>query len=224
MTSSSYPLTILTLVIGPDYRRSLATCLESKVAYAKKHGYMYIQGDESDWNRSRPISWSKVPFLLKHLDRLPEGALVWLSDADVLITNPDLPFEKHVLPLMRDDKDLLMTFDSCGHINAGNLVYRNTAWTRDFLKRVWAKDDEVYHIWWENAAIINLLQTNIDDAKKIQVTKEHKRFNAYLRGLEGEPLWTPGDLLVHFAGVYEPTEIANLVNAIKRGEVPRIAM
>jgi len=222
--TSSYPLTILTLVIGPDYRRKLATCLESKLAYARKHGYTYIQGGESDWNRDRPISWSKVPFLLKHLEGLPEGALVWLSDADVLITNPDLPFEKHVLPLMRDDKDLLMTFDSCGHINAGNLVYRNTAWTRDFLKRVWAKDDDIYHIWWENAAIISLLQTNVGDAKKIQITKEHKRFNAYLRGLEGEPLWTPGDLLVHFAGVYEPTEIANLVEAIKRGEVPRIAM
>lgn len=217
-------LTILTLVIGPDYRKKLETCLKSKADYAAKHGYTYIQGDETFWNRDRPIAWSKVPFVLYHLLRLPENALVWLSDADVLITNPNLKLEDHVLPHFQADKDLLMTLDSCGHINSGNIFFRNTPWIRDYWQRVWEDTAYLYHIWWENAAMIHQLETNKIDQEKTQVTKDHRRFNAFLRGLPGEPLWMPGDFLVHFAGVYDPKEINRLTEDILRGGVPRLSM
>jgi hypothetical protein len=59
---------------------------------------------------------------------------------------------------------------------------------------------------------------------KIEVTKEHKKFNAFLRGISGEPLWEPGDFLVHFAGVYDPKEIQDLIQRIQKGEVPRLKM
>lgn len=217
-------ITILTLVIGADYRKNLQKCLASKKAYAEKHGYTYIQGDEEFWNRDRPIAWSKVPFILEKLKQIPEGAIVWLSDADVYITNPDLKLESHVLPMFEKDKDFLMTLDSCGHINSGNVFFRNTAWTRSYWSRVWEQTDCIYHIWWENAAMIKLMNTVKEDNDKIQITKDHKRFNAFLRGLEGEPLWEPRDFLVHFAGVYDPKEINSLTEAILRGEVPRLKM
>jgi hypothetical protein len=217
-------LTILTLVIGADYRKKLERCLESKKNYAAKHGYKYIQGNEMYWNRDRPIAWSKVPFVLDNLSKLPDNAIVWLSDADVLITNPNLKLEEHVLPMFESNKELLMTLDSCGHINSGNIFFRNTPWIRDFWRRVWNDTDYLYHIWWENAAMIHQLETNQLDQQKTQITGDHKRFNAFLRGLEGQPLWTPGDFLVHFAGVYDPKEIDRLTDAILRGEVPRLAM
>ena len=72
--------------------------------------------------------------------------------------------------------------------------------------------------------MIHQLETNQLDQQKTQITGDHKRFNAFLRGLEGQPLWTPGDFLVHFAGVYDPKEIDRLTDAILRGEVPRLAM
>lgn len=217
-------ITILTLVIGADYRKSLSKCLESKAAYAKKHGYTYIQGDESYWNRDRPIAWSKVPFILDNLKRLPEGSIVWLSDADVLITNPELTLEGHALVDFLPEKDFLMVLDSCGHLNSGNIFFRNTAWTRDYWQRVWDDTENVYHIWWENWAMIHQLELNTKDQEKMQITTDHKRFNAFLRGLEGQPLWTPGDFLVHFAGVYDPKEIERLTERILKGEVPRLKM
>ena len=149
---------ILTLGIGADYCKSLKLAFESKKLYAEKHGYTYIQGSETFWDRERPISWSKVPFLLHHLKTIPEGSIVWLSDADVYITNPQLKLEQHVLPLLPGTKDMLMTFDSCGHVNAGNILMRNTAWTRDFWARVYQQTDCIYHIWWENAGILKLLE------------------------------------------------------------------
>jgi hypothetical protein len=215
---------ILTLAIGADYRKCLEKALASKVYYARKHGYTYIQGDESYWDRERPISWSKVPFLLKHLESMPEGELVWLSDADVFITNPELKFEEHVVPLLPPEKDMLMVFDSCGHINAGNILMRNTPWLRDFWKRVYEQTDVIYHIWWENAGICKLMEQNLSDSARIQITHECRRFNAYLMGLPNAPLWEQGDLLVHFAGVYDSKKMASLIDEILEGKTPRLSM
>lgn len=217
-------VTILTLAIGVDYRKSLKKAFESKSAYAEKHGYVYIQVGEEKWDRTRPVAWSKVPFLIETLKSLPEGALVWQSDADVLITNLDLKIEDHVLPLLPADKDMLLIFDACHHLNSGNILMRNTEWCRDFWRRVNQQTDCTYHIWWENMAMIQLIEKNQSDRDKIHITKEHKRFNAYVMGLPNEPLWEPGDFLVHFAGVYKPEKMATLIAAILAGSTPRLNM
>jgi hypothetical protein len=215
---------ILTLAIGKDYCKGLEKALASKKAYAEKQGYIYIQGDESSWDRERPISWSKVPFLLSHLNKLPDGEIVWLSDADVYITNMDIRLEQHVLPLLPLEKDMLMPYDACGHVNAGNIFMRNTPRLRDFWKRVYEQTDVIYHIWWENAGILKLMESNPSDRAMIEVTTEHKRFNAYVMGLKGQPLWEKGDFLVHFAGVYDSKKISGLIDEINNGGTPRLSM
>ena len=213
---------ILTLAIGKDFCQALAPALDSKRAYAAKHGYTYIQAGEEFWNRDRPIPWSKVEFVLKTLAGHPDGELFFLSDADVMITNPALRLEDHVIPLLPAHKDLLMTIDACGHLNSGNMLMRNSPWLRDWWRRVGEQTDLLYHIWWENAAMIRLLETVPSDLAKTETTAEHWRFNAYLRGLPGQRLWTPDCLLVHFAGVYDPKQMSALQEQILRGDVPRI--
>lgn len=217
-------ITILTLAIGADFKKSLSAALDSKRSYAQKWGYNYVEGGEEHWDRSRPIPWSKIPFVLAELAKLPEGALVWISDADVLITNPELRVEDQMLSLLPEGKDMLMCIDACGHINSGNILMRNTAWTRDYWKRVGEQTDLLFHIWWENAAMIKLLETVPNDLAHTEITNQHKRFNAYLRGLPGQPLWEPGDWLVHFAGVYDVKEMQELIRKIGRGDVPRLTM
>ena len=217
-------ITILTLAIGADFKKSLSAALDSKRNYAQKWGYNYVEGGEEHWDRERPIPWSKIPFVLAELAKLPEGALVWVSDADVLITNPALRVEDQMLALLPEGKDMLMCIDACGHINSGNILMRNTAWTRDYWKRVGEQTDLLFHIWWENAAMIKLLETVPNDLAHTEITNQHKRFNAYLRGLPGQPLWEPGDFLVHFAGVYDVKEMQELIRKIGRGDVPRLTM
>lgn len=213
---------ILTLAIGNDFCKALAPALQSKRDYAKRHGYTYIQAGEMFWDRDRPIAWSKVWFVIKQLADFPDGTLFFLSDADVMITNPDLRIEDHVLPLLPANKDLLMAIDACGHLNSGNMLMRNSPWLRDWWRRVGEQTDLLYHIWWENAAMIRLLETVPKDLEKSQTTAEHWRFNAYLRGLPGERLWTPDCFLVHFAGVYDTKKMEELQEQILRGEIPRI--
>ena len=81
---------IATLAIGVDFRKSLGPALNSKVAYAAKHGYQYVQAGEEFWDRKKPIPWSKVGFMSSLLNDLSDGELIFLSDADVMITNPEL--------------------------------------------------------------------------------------------------------------------------------------
>lgn len=215
---------ILTLAIGEDFRKSLGPALRSKREYAQRHGYRYIQGGEEFWDRTRPIPWSKVEFVINTLCEIPDGQLVFLSDADVLITNSDIRLEDNVLPLLPPQKDLLMTIDACGHLNSGNMLMRNSPWLRDWWKRVGQQTDLLYHIWWENAAIIRLLETVPADLAKTETTAEHWRFNAYLRGIPGQPLWLPGHFLVHFAGVYDTKKMEELQAEILRGKVPRLPL
>ena len=213
-----------TLAIGPDYVKALQPCLDSKEAYAKKHGYTYIQGGEQFWDRYRPIAWSKIGFLLNVLDNVPEGSLIWQSDADVLITNADLTIEQQLVSLLPPEKDLLMSLDACGHINSGNILIRNTKWSRSFWKRVGELKQFTYHPWWENAAMCCLWENNKEDFAKIEITRKHKMMNAYLRAIPGEGMWEPGDFLVHFAGVYDIKKMADFAAACQAGETPRIPM
>lgn len=255
------PLIIATLVIGEDYRTNLRQCLDSKEQYAKAHGYTYLQGDEKFWDRTRPISWSKCLFFLQILERLPEGALLWASDADVYISNLSIDFHDHVISLLPQDKDVLLSFDSCGHINGGNIVYRNTPWTRDWIKKIHSKSNDPAvqnHIWWETGAMDTDIKTNAETRKKVEVSLHAaKRFNAYCMGFTEKEhyritardqlspftptlestldtllnqnypqslLWTPGDFLIHFAGIYDSQQMATLIERMKKGEIPRLNM
>jgi len=215
---------ILTLAIGVDYRKSLKKALDSKRIYANKHGYKYIEANEESWDRTRPVAWSKVDLVLTYLNKLPDGELVWLSDADVLITNMDLKVEEHVLPLLPPEKDLLFIYDACHHLNSGNVLMRNSPWLRDFWTRVNNRTEFTYHIWWENMAMIKIMEENKNDQNKIQVTNKHKLFNAYIMGLPNEPLWEQGDFLVHFAGIYDSDKMSRFIEEIELGKTPRLLL
>jgi len=215
---------LLTLAIGEDFRKSLKKALDSKKTYCDKHGYEYMLGGEEFWDRERPIPWSKIPFLLDVMKKSVDGELIFMSDADVYITNIDTKIEETIAPLLPDGKDLLMTIDSCGHINDGNILIRNTAWSRDFWSRVYDQTDLMYHPWWENAAVIKLLELNRSDFVKTEITNQCRLFNAYIQGLPNAPLWQPGDFLVHFAGIYDVNKMNKYIEDIDAGKIPRKGM
>ena len=201
-------IAILTFCVGPDYKRAVEPGLRSKRDYAKRHGYTFLEGGEEVWDRTRPIPWSKYSFFKKYLD---DYDYLFCSDADVIIMNPALRLEDHVLPLLPADKDILWTDDACGHLNNGHLLVRGrSAWVRDFFTRCYAQTDLLYHPWWDNAAMIRLYETVPGDRAKIETCREHWTFNSYLFGPTNDSadpktrLYKSGDFLIHLAGVYDP--------------------
>ena len=218
---------VLTFCVGEDYRRNLKECLTSKEDYCKRHGYTYILGGEEYWDRDRPASWSKVPFILKFMKESLQKNLydyIWMSDADVLITNPDLRIEDHILPLFPKNKDLLMNIDACNSLNAGNIFFRPSEWAVDFLARAYQQTDVIYHRHWEQAGFHKLFEENEKDRQHLEITKKHYIMNAYLKGIPGERLWQHGDFLVHFAGVDDSVKMTELITDIKAGKTPRLDM
>lgn len=216
---------ILTLVIGADYRRSLAKALDSKRAYAARHGYTYVELGEEWWDRTRPLAWSKVPAWIHYSGLVGEYDYIWISDADVYITNPALRLEDHVLPYMPAGKELMLTYDVCAHLNTGNMIVRPGAWAVDFWRRVWAEESCINHQWWENAAVVKILGQALErDLEAVEVCMKSWVFNAYIQGLPGRRLWLPGDFLVHYAGVYDAVLMARLMEDMDAGRVPRLNM
>jgi hypothetical protein len=138
---------------------------------------------------------------------VPDGTLIWQSDMDVLVTNEDILLEEHLAPFLPDAKDILLTLDSYGKMNCGSMLCRNTPWFRNFLTQVNSLTQFTFHPCVEGEAISVLYTNNKEVADMIQVINEPKRMNSYLTGLPGEPLWTPGDFIVHFYGVHDMSKM-----------------
>ena len=102
-------IAILTFCVGADYKKAMDPGMESKRAYAKRHGYTFLEGGEDVWDRKKPIPWSKIRFIQKYLDDY--DFLFW-CDADVILTNPDLRLEDHLLSCLPETKDMLCVFYS----------------------------------------------------------------------------------------------------------------
>jgi hypothetical protein len=210
-------IAVITFLVGPDYKRWMEPGLASKREWCKKQGYDFHCGGDSIWDRSRPIPWSKLLYLQQFLK---DYDYLFVSDADVLITNPDIKIEDAILPQL-GDKDLLWTMDACDHLNSGNMLLRCSAreWLKEYFAEVWNQEDLIHHIWWENAAMIKVLETS-DHTRHVATCKDHWLFNAYLFGPTGKAidpprrLWQTGDLLIHFAGVYRGPKIHAMMKYI----------
>ena len=211
-------IAILTFCVGADYKKAMEPGLESKRAYAKKHGYDLHIGGEDVWDRTRPISWSKLNFIQKYLNDY--DYLFW-SDADVIILNDTIKLETQVIPLLPQNKDLLWTYDACNHYNCGHLLIRGKSnWANDFFSRAYQQTDLINHIWWDNAAVIRLFETNEQDRAKIETCRENWLFNSYVFGPNNSAsdkvrLYQRGDFLIHFAGVYDIWNINRMMKYVK---------
>lgn len=208
-------IAILTFCVGADYKKAMEPGLQSKREYAKRHGYDFHTDGEDVWDRDMPIPWSKFNFILKYLDQYD---YIFWSDADAIILNQSLKLEDHVLPLLPPGKDIMWTMDACRQLNNGHLLIRGkSAWVRDYFKRCLQQKDLLYHIWWDNAAMIRLFETVPTDKEKIHTLRENWVMNSYLYGPNNkatdtsERLYKHGDLLVHLAGIYQPTTINRIL-------------
>ena len=211
-------IAVITFLVGPDYKRWMDPGIQSKREWCARHGYDFHCGGETVWDRTRPIPWSKLLYLQQFLK---DYDYLFVSDADVLITNPALKIEDVILPQL-GTKDLLWTMDACDHLNSGNMLLRCSArdWIKDYFDTVWAQEDLIYHIWWENAAMIKVLELFPEHAMHVATCKESWLFNAYLFGPTRKTidpprrLWQEGDLLIHFAGVYNGPKIHALMKYV----------
>ncbi|MGD1278257.1 MAG: hypothetical protein ABR964_13675 [Tepidisphaeraceae bacterium] len=156
----------------------------NKQAYCRKYGYGFVgAGDTLD--ASRPASWSKIILVRECLEHFE---WVFWSDADSVIVNDQIPLTRFV---QGRTEHFIVGRDFNG-INCGQFFLRRSPQTIDFLNRVYAQPDLIYHYWWEQAAIVRLLETG---KAGIDVCyAPHFAFNCSPENFRD------GDFLVHVAG------------------------
>ena len=198
---------IITLCIGADYTRAMEPGFESKRNYAIKHGYTFVLGGEKYWLRDRPIPWSKIPFFIEQLEKFD---WVWFSDADSLITNPDIRVEDLIVKYFdkKPSVDAIWWRDGCGNINSGQILARGKSpLVKKWLEETAKQEDLLYHGWWENAGMIRVWETDPVINAGIELRTDYRAINSYLFVKPDYESWQRGDFVLHFAGVYEPVTI-----------------
>jgi hypothetical protein len=159
---------------------------QNKAAYCERHGYDYLVGDRV-LDRSRPPAWSKILHVRRHLT---DYDWVFWSDCDSLVMNPDIRLEE----LIDDKYDFLITRDPSG-LNSGEFFLRNCPAAFEFLETVYAQTDVIHNPWWEQRAIIDVINTGRHNLRIKECPQ--RQFNSYL------DCYVKRDFILHFAGIPE---------------------
>jgi hypothetical protein len=180
----------------------------NKADYCRRHGYAWLPFREG-FDSSRPVAWSKILFLRRHL--ADYDWLMW-SDVDSAITNPALGLES----LVKRAGDLLITRDGTG-LNSGSFLIRNCAWSHRFLQAAWEcpdTDDYRRHFeittdrMWENRAFLLLApapahRAHVRVIPQRQLNSYPPEFSAPHPG----SAHAEGDFVVHLPGLDESTRL-----------------
>jgi hypothetical protein len=141
------------------YATMMEVTAATLIPYAYRHRWDLVFTRE-ELAAPRPSPWNKVVLVQRLLKEYP--VVCWIdADAIVVDGSEDIGAE------LDDDHDLYIVAHRDGDppaevINSGVFVFRDTEWSRRFLAAVWAQDDLVDHVWWENAAIMRLLGWDLD--------------------------------------------------------------
>lgn len=143
-------IAVTMLVIGKKYRKSIQPCIDSKIAYCKKHNYDLIICKRK-LIQNKHLIWSKIPLIEKYLDKYD-----WIlcTDADTLVMNKNIKLEESILPnknynaifneeegsvwlffLREELLDYIIKVNSdLTHISTSEMLFRSCDWTKKFLK------------------------------------------------------------------------------------------
>ena len=185
---------ICTVIIGEKYSSIVNECSNSLKKYCEKWNISLIVQSES-LDHSRPLAWTKIPLLQKHLNDY--DVLFWI-DADIMIMNDEWSLDERLLFM---SKDMLIALTDPTIINSGSFAIRNTKFSHDFLQEIYDQTQFIDHDWWENKALIHLLETQTEKRNHVDVIPYQMcpLLNVFPQETGYTPFYQPGDWLVHFA-------------------------
>lgn len=191
---------VVSMAAGSDeYRRMNEPCLNTHVLFCKAHGLRYHLATDLEGYRVsrgiRPPPWYKI---LLVRDLLESNDFVFWIDCDAMFVDPRRDF---LTPLSSSfsatGRSVLCAVDDSGNVNSGVMLFRRTKDVRPMLDAIWAQEQFTHHGWWENMALIHLLQTDSWFKEKCHVVPRE-----YCRILQGYPGYAGeiGSPIIHFAG------------------------
>ncbi|HVA50007.1 MAG TPA: putative nucleotide-diphospho-sugar transferase [Pirellulales bacterium] len=100
--------------------------------------------------------------------------------------------------------------------NAGLFFIRNSAWSFQFMHAIYQHEQFIHHPWWEQAAIIELL--NREDVRShVQVYPLGQRQGGF-HGFRIHDDW--GSIFIHHASLRGPERLTLIENLVRLAELP----
>lgn len=143
--------------------------------FCEKNGFDYEIRIISD-NYTKPASWYKVDFLLDEINKNQHEYILWV-DTDAIIHDVNFNIVEDII-MRYTDKEIFLSKDY-NNLNCGIILLKCSEYTKNLFETVASMTQYLYHIWWEQAAFLDLYSQNYLDCKnKIQVI-DQVLFNSY---------------------------------------------
>jgi hypothetical protein len=185
----------------------------NKTAYCERHGYAW-RPFETRLAPELPPAWSKIPSILRIL---PDFDWVMWTDADSLVTNPNIRLE----PFTATGADLVITADTKG-INSGEFLIRRCPWSFAFLQSALAAPDlPAFQAYlgtlgltlatdglFEQRAMMWLL-SSYREFRHVHIVPQ-RSMNSYAKGHHANGPsadHAPGDFILHLPGLDQATRL-----------------
>ena len=175
-------------------------------AYAERHGYDLVIGRESECPE-RPVSWSKVVLIRRLMRRY--DLVVWV-DVDAMV----LDLSRDIADEVTDGADIYLVehrYHQQRIPNAGILMVRSSRAADAFLDLVWHQEQYIDHVWWENAAILDLLGYRLSPCNPERPSLHRALF--HFIGNEWNSITldpSPTPVIRHFAGMTHEDRLAGM--------------
>jgi len=189
-------IAVCSYAIGDVYKEIVKYGVISRKEYCRNHHYDYID-DETEYDHTRPIEWTKIPTVKKYMDRY--DYIVWM-DADSLIMNPEISLEYFIKKYMQNEIEMMYVSDG-NWINTGIFFVKCTEYMKKFLTEVYKYPNEMCK---DQGAIDYLWRNNWNNCRqKIYIVPDQTEYNSSWRN------YFHGDFIIHFPGCNEPNRPEN---------------
>jgi hypothetical protein len=195
------------LCLGEEYAKAVEIGTRTKVDYCRRHGYSLVVLETAPFYFDRPITWLRIPLIFSLMEKGYND--VFYLDADTLITNQDVRLESFFARLEKAERHLMIAEDILC-LNTGSFFIRKTWQSLTLLDLVYENDAHVDHHWWEQQALIELVEEHQVVRSLLYLEPDARQFNSVPLGFLNLPFsetdrvaysWQPGDFVCHFAGL-----------------------
>jgi hypothetical protein len=143
----------------------------SVVNFCKKHNFDCERFAIESFDR--PPSWFKIKLLIHQLQNTDYDYIMWI-DADACINN----YEFDISSILCHEKSFFVAKD-LNDFNLGVFIIKNNQFAKSILFKIYSMTEYLNHIWWEQAAFIDLYKQNYNSIQEQVSIIEQKTLNAY---------------------------------------------
>jgi len=156
--------------------------------YCEKHNYVFRSRNEPYLAQGRPSAWAKINAIKEEFEKTNDWIL-WI-DADAIVTNHQIKIED----IIDENYSSIFSPDDCEWISTCCFAIKKTNNSIKLLNKMWDQPNEVInHCWWENLALMKVLENDSDLRKTCKII-EYKKIFSQIQN------WNKGDFIMHIGG------------------------